>query len=113
MYGIKIILKKSLENSNDADFEEIILTVRDDNMELALKKAEEYAKGYCKDYLNAYGKKVVTEIYYISDVFEAFDEDENGVSEVYSKYITSSGEEYEREYLKTLLNLKEIAKKDL
>lgn len=108
MYGIKVILKRSVENSNDADFEEIILTIREDDMDLALKKAEEYAKGYCKDYLNADGKTVVIEIYYMSDIFESFNEDKNGVSEVYSKYITSSGKEYEREYFKSLLNLKSI-----
>ena len=112
MYGIKVILKHSVENSNDVDFEEIILTIREDNIDLALKKAEDYVKGYCKDYLNVDKEKVVTEIYYISDIFESFDEDENGVREVYSKFITLSGKEYEKEYLKSLLNLKYIQKKD-
>ncbi len=91
MYGIKVILKSWVENEDEILYEEMILTVREENEKLALKKAKEYAKGYCKDYLNADKKKVSTEIYDISDVFEAFEEDENGVREVYSKYINLLG----------------------
>lgn len=93
MYGIKVILKSRVENGDEIFYEEMILTVREEDEKLALKKAEEYVKGYCKDYLNADKKKVFTEIYDMSDVFEAFEEDENGVREVYSKYINLPEEE--------------------
>ncbi|MBD5544631.1 MAG: DUF4288 domain-containing protein [Lachnospiraceae bacterium] len=94
MYGIKVILKSRIENKADTIFfEEIILTVKEENENLAIKKAEEYAKGYCKSYINACGEKVLTDIYDISDAFEAFNEDENGVREVYSKFISLEGEE--------------------
>lgn len=93
MYGIKVILKSRVENEDETLYEEMILTVKEDNEKLALKKAKEYIKGYCEVYLNAYGKKVFTEIDDISDAFESFEEDENGVREVYSKYIKIPEEE--------------------
>lgn len=98
MYGIKVILKSTVENKADTIFfEEMILTINEKNENLALKKVKNYIKGYCEGYVNACGKKVLTEIYYISDLFESFDEDENGVREVYSKYIHSEGESYKNE----------------
>lgn len=73
MYGIKMILESRVENEDEMFYEEIILTVREEDENLALKKAQEYIKGYCEIYLNTYGKKVFTEIYDISDVFESFE----------------------------------------
>ena len=101
MFGIKIILKSTIENKNDIFFEEIILTVKEQDVNLAFEKAEQYAKGYCEGYINAYGDKVNTEIYYISDAFEVFEE-ENGVREVYSKFMDIEGEDCSRKDLKSL-----------
>lgn len=87
LYGVKIILKSIVEDCEEVFFEEMVLAIETDSEDDAIEKAKKYAKGYCQDYLNGNGKKVTTDIFEISNVFEAF-EAEDGVREVYSHYIT-------------------------
>lgn len=104
MYGIKFILKSTIENSDAVFYEEMIITVDVDDVDIAFEKAEEHAKGYCVDHINVYGKKVSTEIHYMSDAFESYDE-EDSVREVYSKHLNSDGKECSIEDMYPLRNI--------
>lgn len=85
LYGIKAILKSTIiEDKEYESYEEMIVTVKAKSKKKAYKKAKKYIKGYCKDYINANNETVQTQIYFLSDAFEAFKK-EKGVREIYSK----------------------------
>ncbi len=94
LYGVQIVLRHSVYNHGtvlEQKYEEMVLAVKAKDSDEAFAKAEKYAGRYCDDeHENPYGETVKTEIAAVLDCFEAFDE-EDGVTELYSKVYSDEG----------------------
>ncbi len=93
LYGIKIVLRHSVQNHEtvlERKYEEIVLAIKAQDPDEAFAKAEKYAREYCNEHENPYGDTVKIELAAVLDCFEAFDE-EDGVTELYSKFYSNEG----------------------
>lgn len=86
MFGVRVLLKSTIENFANPSYEEMVLSVETEDVNEVHDMVKEYVSGYCKDYLNAYGGIVSTEIVYISEPFDADIPGDNGVKEIYARF---------------------------
>ncbi len=92
-YEIKLIFCYTVRNEAtvlEQKYEESIVSVKAETPDEVFKKAEKYAEEYCEEYENPDGDLVKIEVFSISDCFEIYDE-EDGVTEIYSKFYTHEG----------------------
>ena len=84
-YGLKIFYR--ITAGSRVFYEESVVILRAESFDDAYKKAEIYAKDMCDcDYINVYGEQVKTELVDIVDCFIVYEE-EDGVTEVYSRWM--------------------------
>ena len=95
IYGVKVIVTYKV--SSRRYYEEIVLSLRAGSFDEAYDKAERYVRDYCDEYINVNGEEVRTEKFELLDCFRAFDE-EDGVCEVYSRFIKNKSLLTETEY---------------
>ena len=84
-YGLKMFYRMTA--GSRVFYEESVVMLWAESFDDAYKKAEIYAKDMCGcDYINICGETVKTELVDIVDCFIVYEE-ENGVTEVYSRYM--------------------------
>ncbi len=93
LYGVQIVLRHSVQDHGtvlEQKYEEMVLAVKAQDPDEAFAKAEKYAEKYCDAYENPDGDTVKIEVAVVPDCFEAYDE-EDGVTELYSKFYSGEG----------------------
>lgn len=102
-YGVKAIIT-NLVNGSKRYYEEIIITVKAESFDEAYEKARIYIDKACFDYINPNGEKVEALGFELLDCFLAFEE-EDGVCEVYSAFITNKTNLNEDEYYTAITDM--------
>lgn len=83
-YGLKIFFKSVV--AGEVFFEESVVSLTANDFDGAYEKAQSYANDRLDKYLNIYGETVEESVFDIVDCFEVFDEETDGVQEIYSCY---------------------------
>ena len=83
-YSVKVVYTYLIGDSDKRFYEEQILLICAEDFDKAFEKAEKYASEYADEHINPDGEIVKTEKVDILSCFSVFDDEEDGVIEVYS-----------------------------
>lgn len=83
-YSVKVVYTYLIGDSDKRFYEEQILLICAEDFDEAFEKAEKYASEYADEHINPDGEIVKTEKVDILSCFSVFDDEEDGVIEVYS-----------------------------